>query len=275
MRALGVAACAGCASWARAAREQGVVRELAAAWVEAGRRSRTEERGKSNNGGKGSFVEIRAGAARPAPGSDASCSDLSGEELDAMSDISEELDAEREGNIREDGGGDAPKEYSSAVISSVLSGISFDDVSSDCADAASSKLRISGRTSEESSKHMRPFKPKAINFLPVATGSEAEKVDLRHQAVNDRRGAELRKAVKKLAHAQKRKVEMLVQAFETVLPMGATKKKAEWFGEEEEDEVREGKEVEEDLLNGLGCDPCFSMAYNGRPTSIYVLLKDL
>ncbi|TVU35101.1 hypothetical protein EJB05_16970, partial [Eragrostis curvula] len=208
------------------------------------------EHRKSNNGGKGYFVEIHAGAARPAPGSDASCSDLSWEELDAMSDISEELDAEREGNIREDGGGDAPKEYSSAGISSALSGISFDDVSSDCADAASSKLRISGRTSEESSKHMRPFKPKATNFLPVATGSEAEKVDLRHQAVNDRRGAELRKVVKKLARAQKRKVEMLVQAFETVLPTGATEKKPEWFGEE--DEVRKGKEVEEDLLNEFG-----------------------
>ncbi|TVU09840.1 hypothetical protein EJB05_43337, partial [Eragrostis curvula] len=262
----------------------------------------------NNGGGEGYFVEIRAGAAAPAAGSDVSCSDLSAEELDAMvrrmeyltfdhlscgddaedkvqdsvvsvddscgssdvisdgavesvgrttknrgskeketlvgdheddyfgackSDISEELDVQHEGNIREDGGADAPKEYSSDGISSALSGISFEDVSSDCADAASSKLRISRRrTSEEGGKQMRPFKPKAPNFLPVETGPEAEKVDLRHQAVSDRRGAEewmvdyaLRKAVKKLARAQKRKVEMLVQAFETVLPTGATEKK--------------------------------------------------
>jgi hypothetical protein len=50
--------------------------------------------------------------------------------------------------------------------------------------------------------------------------------------VDDRRTAEewmvdyaLRKAVKKLARAQKRKVEMLVQAFETVLPTDANEKK--------------------------------------------------
>uniref|UniRef100_A0A0A9FAN1 Calmodulin-binding domain-containing protein n=1 Tax=Arundo donax TaxID=35708 RepID=A0A0A9FAN1_ARUDO len=50
--------------------------------------------------------------------------------------------------------------------------------------------------------------------------------------MNDRRCAEewmvdyaLRKAVKKLARAQKRKVEMLVQAFETVLPTVDNEKK--------------------------------------------------
>lgn len=128
-------------------------------------------------------------------------------------------------------GGDAPKEYSSDGLSNALSGISFEDVtSSECADAATSqrkKWHISGRrrTSGEGGKQMRPFKPKPPNFLPLETGPEAEKVDLRHQAVSDPRDAEewmvdyaLRKAVKKLARAQKRKVEMLVQAFETVLP---------------------------------------------------------
>ncbi|KAK3166500.1 hypothetical protein QOZ80_1AG0046520 [Eleusine coracana subsp. coracana] len=147
------------------------------------------------------------------------------------SDISDELGVEHEANISEDVGGDAAKEYSSDGISSALSGISFEDVTSDTADAATSqrnKLHISGRrrtSTEEGSKQMCPFNPKAPNFLPVETGPEAEKVDLRHLAVNDPRDAEewmvdyaLRKAVKKLARAQKRKVEMLVQAFETVLP---------------------------------------------------------
>ncbi|PUZ52989.1 hypothetical protein GQ55_5G018000 [Panicum hallii var. hallii] len=153
------------------------------------------------------------------------------------SDISEELDAKHETNIPEDSVGNTPKESSVDSISSALSGISFEDVSSDCADAASSqrsKLSIARRrkTSEEGGEQMRPFKTKPPNFLPAETGPEAEKVDLRHHMVDDRRTAEewmvdyaLRKAVKKLARAQKRKVEMLVQAFETVLPTDTNEKK--------------------------------------------------
>ncbi|CAL4952690.1 unnamed protein product [Urochloa decumbens] len=263
--------------------------------------------------GDGFFVEIRAGAGAAAPtvGSDATCSDLSAEEVDAMvrrmeyvmfdslscgdgagsrakdlgasvdgscgssdvisdasvellgsttkhhrgreeaalpdhedddfgackSDISEELDAKNERNFPGDSTGNTPKGSSVGSISSALSGISFEDVTSDCSDAASSqmnKLSIARRrrTSEEGGKQMRPFKPKPPNFLPAETGPEAEKVDLRHLTADDRRTAEewmvdyaLRKAVKKLARAQKRKVEMLVQAFETVLPTVANEKK--------------------------------------------------
>ncbi|OEL13119.1 hypothetical protein BAE44_0025860 [Dichanthelium oligosanthes] len=88
-----------------------------------------------------------------------------------------------------------PKESSVDSISSALSGLSFEDVSSDCVDAASSQrnnLSISRRrrTSEEGGKQMRPFKPRPPNFLPAETGPEAEKVDLRHQMVDDRRTAE-------------------------------------------------------------------------------------
>ncbi|CAL4945538.1 unnamed protein product [Urochloa decumbens] len=263
--------------------------------------------------GDGFFVEIRAGAGAAAPtvGSDATCSDLSAEEVDAMvrrmeyvmfdslscgdgagsrakdlgasvdgscgssdvisdasvellgtttkhrrgreeaalpdhededfgackSDISEELHAKHERNTTEDSTGNTPKGSSVGSISSALSGISFEDVTSVCSDAASSqmnKLSIARwrRTSEEGGKQMRPFKPKPPNFLPAETGPEAEKVDLRHLTADDRRTAEewmvdyaLRKAVKKLARAQKRKVEMLVQAFETVLPTVANEKK--------------------------------------------------
>ncbi|KAF8781202.1 hypothetical protein HU200_000668 [Digitaria exilis] len=267
---------------------------------------------KPGNGG-GFFVEVRTGAraaAAPTVGSDASCSDLSAEEMDAMvrrmdyvvfdrvsygdevegrardlgasvdgscgssdvisdasvellgttkhrgrkeddalvdhededfgackSDISEELDAKHERNIPEDSVGNTPKGSSVDSISSAFSGLSFEDVSSVCADAESSqrnKLSIARRkgTTEQGGKQMRPFKPKPPNFLPAQTGPESEKVDLRHQMMDDRRTAEewmvdyaLRKAVKKLARAQKRKVEMLVQAFETVLPTVTNDKK--------------------------------------------------
>lgn len=133
--------------------------------------------------------------------------------------------------------GNTPKGSSVDSISSAFSGLSFEDVSSVCADAESSqrnKLSTARRRgpTEEGGKQMRPFKPKPPNFLPAQTGPEAEKIDLRHQMMDDRRTAEewmvdyaLRKAVKKMARAQKRKVEMLVQAFETVLPTVTNDKK--------------------------------------------------
>ncbi|EES02053.1 uncharacterized protein LOC8062327 [Sorghum bicolor] len=154
------------------------------------------------------------------------------------SDISEDLGAKHGGNLPEGGVGDASKESSVDSISSSLSGISFEDVSSARAYAASSQKKNRSsiarrrRTSQEGVKQMRPFKPKPPNFLPAETGPEAEKVDLKHQEVDDRRAAEewmvdyaIRKEVKKLARAQKRKVEMLVQAFESVLPTVANEKK--------------------------------------------------
>ncbi|XP_066315858.1 calmodulin binding protein PICBP-like [Miscanthus floridulus] len=248
----------------------------------------------STAGGRGYFVEIRAGSTAPTVTSDVSRSDISAEDAPeglgaasvddgscassdvisvgsvellgttehrareenetlvvmvdheggdfggCKSDISEKLlDANHGGNIPEGGVGDAPKESSVDSISSSLSGISFEDVSSACVYAASSQKKNRSsiarrrRTSEQGVKQIRPFKPKPPNFLPAA-GPEAEKVDLKHQAVDDRRAAEewmvdyaLRKEVKKLARAQKRKVEMLVQAFESVLPTVANEKKPE------------------------------------------------
>eukprot|EP01018_Ginkgo_biloba_P030932 Gb_13902 [translate_table: standard] len=56
--------------------------------------------------------------------------------------------------------------------------------------------------------------------------SEAEKVDLRHQMIQERKAAEewmldyaLTKVVKKLSPFRDRKVELLVEAFETVMPL--------------------------------------------------------
>ena len=71
----------------------------------------------------------------------------------------------------------------------------------------------------------REFNPREPNFLPVVPDPEAEKVDLRHQMMDDRKNSEewmldyaLRQAVTKLAPARKRKVALLVEAFEKVLP---------------------------------------------------------
>ncbi|KAJ6346728.1 hypothetical protein OIU76_003413 [Salix suchowensis] len=71
----------------------------------------------------------------------------------------------------------------------------------------------------------REFNPREPNFLPVVPNPEAEKVDLRHQMMDGRKNSEewmldyaLRQAVTKLAPARKRKVALLVEAFENVLP---------------------------------------------------------
>ncbi|KAI3448837.1 hypothetical protein Pfo_005502 [Paulownia fortunei] len=70
------------------------------------------------------------------------------------------------------------------------------------------------------------FNPRAPNFLPVEPDPEAEKVDLRHQDLDEKKNAEewmvdyaLRQAVTKLGPARKRKVALLVEAFEKVMPI--------------------------------------------------------
>ncbi|KAL6610120.1 hypothetical protein ACP70R_040089 [Stipagrostis hirtigluma subsp. patula] len=88
------------------------------------------------------------------------------------------------------------------------------------------KLIISRRRrTPEEEEYMRGFNPRAPNFLPLELDPDAEKVDLRHQMMDERKNAEewmidyaLRRAVTTLAPARKKKVELLVQAFETVLP---------------------------------------------------------
>ncbi|CAK9170550.1 unnamed protein product [Ilex paraguariensis] len=69
------------------------------------------------------------------------------------------------------------------------------------------------------------FSPQEPNYLPVEQDPEAEKVDLRHQMMDERKNADewmvdyaLRQTVTKLIPARKRKVALLVEAFETVLP---------------------------------------------------------
>lgn len=75
-------------------------------------------------------------------------------------------------------------------------------------------------------ERLRAFNPQEPNYLPVEADPEAEKVDLRHQMMDDRKNAEewmldyaLRQAVTKLAPARNRRVALLVEAFETVAPI--------------------------------------------------------
>ncbi|KAK6933875.1 Calmodulin-binding domain, plant [Dillenia turbinata] len=84
------------------------------------------------------------------------------------------------------------------------------------------KLIIGSKRLLVDSDERRKFNPKGPNFLPVQPDPEAEKVDLKHRMMNDRKNAEewmvdfaLQRAVNKLATARKKKVALLVEAFET------------------------------------------------------------
>ncbi|KAI9121706.1 hypothetical protein K1719_008739 [Acacia pycnantha] len=72
---------------------------------------------------------------------------------------------------------------------------------------------------------VRKFNPRGPQYLPVKPDPEAEKVNLRHQDMGERKGSEewmldhaLRQVVSQLTPARKKKVELLVEAFETVMP---------------------------------------------------------
>lgn len=82
------------------------------------------------------------------------------------------------------------------------------------------------RKAHEDVEEAREFNPRGPNFLAVELEPEAEKVDLRHQEMDERRNTEdwmldyaLQKTVNQLAPARKKKVALLVEAFESVLPI--------------------------------------------------------
>lgn len=133
-------------------------------------------------------------------------------------------------------------------ISSAFGGMNFEDAGSDPTDVVTTsqknKLTKSRttRTAPKDEEQIRAFKPRVPNFLQVTPDPDAEKVGLRHQTADDRKNAEewmvdyaLRRTVKSLARAQKRKVEMLVQAFESVvLPIPGEKNSAQQDGDNKE-----------------------------------------
>lgn len=82
------------------------------------------------------------------------------------------------------------------------------------------------KENDDDEEEGREFNPRDPNFLPLEPEPEAEKVDLRHQDMDERRNAEewmldyaMQKTVNQLAPARKRKVALLVEAFEAVLPI--------------------------------------------------------
>ncbi|KAJ6778827.1 CALMODULIN BINDING PROTEIN PICBP [Salix koriyanagi] len=75
---------------------------------------------------------------------------------------------------------------------------------------------------------VKKFNQQEPRYLPLDPLSEAEKVHLRHQDTDDRKNADewmldyaLRQVVAKLTPARKRKVSLLVEAFEAVTPIGS------------------------------------------------------
>ncbi|XP_077241656.1 uncharacterized protein LOC143882116 [Tasmannia lanceolata] len=83
-----------------------------------------------------------------------------------------------------------------------------------------------GMKTIEDCEEDREFNPRAPRYLIPEPDPEAEKVDLRHQMMDERKGAEewmldyaLQQAVSKLAPARKKRVSLLVEAFETVTPV--------------------------------------------------------
>lgn len=93
--------------------------------------------------------------------------------------------------------------------------------------SGSMKQKNSGAKSRviDVAKEAEPFNSRPPSFLPVEPEPAAEKVDLRHQSTEERKKAEewmvdyaLQKAVDRLAPEQRRKVALLVEAFEAVLP---------------------------------------------------------
>lgn len=83
-----------------------------------------------------------------------------------------------------------------------------------------------GKKPDQEMEDCREFNPRGPNFLPEVADPDAETVELRHQMVDERKQAEewmvdfaLQQAVTTLAPARKRKVALLVEAFEKVMPI--------------------------------------------------------
>ncbi|KAL1362242.1 hypothetical protein HN51_010509 [Arachis hypogaea] len=79
---------------------------------------------------------------------------------------------------------------------------------------------------EKDDEQLRKIKPRKPNFLTLVPEPEPEKVNLKHQIMDDRKDAKewmldfaLRQAVTQLAPVRKRKVALLVEAYEKVMSL--------------------------------------------------------
>lgn len=82
------------------------------------------------------------------------------------------------------------------------------------------------KSDQEMDDDSKEFNPRGPNFLPEVPDPDAETVDLKHQTMDERKNAEewmvdfaLQQAVTTLAPARKKRVSLLVEAFEKVLPI--------------------------------------------------------
>ncbi|GER25813.1 calmodulin binding [Striga asiatica] len=96
--------------------------------------------------------------------------------------------------------------------------------------------------------------PKKPNLLPLTSEPESEKVNLRHQTAGGKKNAEewmldyaLRQAVRQLEPTQKKKVSLLVKAFETVAPSSLNSD--EPVSEKNRDKHNEGILVQKNSAN--------------------------
>lgn len=92
--------------------------------------------------------------------------------------------------------------------------------------SSNQKWGVRSKRAVNDEEELRNFNPREPNFLPIVPDPDAEKVDLKHQMMDERKNSEewmvdyaLRQAVTKLGPARKRKVALLVEAFETVIPV--------------------------------------------------------
>ncbi|KAM5574204.1 hypothetical protein ABKV19_013607 [Rosa sericea] len=88
------------------------------------------------------------------------------------------------------------------------------------------KWKINCKRSIKDEEEQWKYNQREPNYLPLVPGPEAEKVDLRHQMIDEKKNAEewmldfaIQQAVTKLAPARKKKVALLVEAFEKVMPV--------------------------------------------------------
>ncbi|KAJ4891939.1 Plant calmodulin-binding protein-related [Raphanus sativus] len=93
-------------------------------------------------------------------------------------------------------------------------------------DATISWTITKGKKPVAETEDLKDFNPREPNYLPLVPDADAEKVDLKHQDIDERRNSEdwmfdyaLQRAVTKLSSARKKKVALLVEAFETVKPV--------------------------------------------------------
>ncbi|KAJ0258770.1 Plant calmodulin-binding protein-like protein [Hirschfeldia incana] len=93
-------------------------------------------------------------------------------------------------------------------------------------DATMSWTITKGKKPLGETEDLKEFNPREPNYLPLVPDADAEKVDLKHQDIDERKNSEdwmfdyaLQRAVTKLSSARKKKVALLVEAFETVKPV--------------------------------------------------------